>query len=115
MEREGEASTCLGNGLALPHLSIPEGDEISGVMGIFADGFEADAPDNQRVRCVVLFVTPASERDHHLAVLAAFARLFGQDRSIPQLLYASRSAAHAHEVLHMHERSEWFNEYLADG
>jgi len=114
LEREKEASTCLGNGLALPHLVIDDGEEITGVMGIFPDGIEADTPDDQPVRCVVLFVTPASEHNHHLAVLAAFARVIGQDRNISQLLYSSRSAAHAHEVLHAHEQSEWFNEYLED-
>ncbi|MEZ4440951.1 MAG: PTS sugar transporter subunit IIA [Polyangiaceae bacterium] len=114
MEREAEASTCLGNGLALPHLVIEDGREITGVMGIFPEGIEAATPDDQLVHCVVLFVTPASEHNHHLAVLAAFARVIGQDRNISQLLYKSHSPAHAHDVLHAHEQSEWFNSYLEE-
>ncbi|MEM9693597.1 MAG: cation:proton antiporter, partial [Myxococcota bacterium] len=82
LEKEADASSCLGDGLAIPHTRVPQGDAVAGVMGIFPDGIDpvdADAPDAHPVHCVVLLVTPQGEHDHHLAILAAFARAIGHD------------------------------------
>jgi PTS system fructose-specific IIC component len=112
LERERESSSCLGAGLALPHLRVDTGSAIVGVMGIFPEGVPADTPDGQPLHGIVLFLTPTGEHDHHLAVLQAFARVVGRDETVRNLLYKARSPAHAHEVLHLHERSSWFNQYL---
>ncbi|MCZ6574659.1 MAG: PTS sugar transporter subunit IIA [Planctomycetota bacterium] len=114
LERERMASTCLGDGLAMPHAELEEGEAIVGVMGISRHGLDFDAPDGHPVHCMVLLATPSSQRAHHLEVLAAFARAIGHTRNIRQQLYQADSSAHAYELLHADEESEDFNYFLEE-
>jgi mannitol/fructose-specific phosphotransferase system IIA component (Ntr-type)/Kef-type K+ transport system membrane component KefB len=111
MQREKEISTCLGEGLSIPHVLIEEGDAIVGALGISRDGLEFDTPDGRPVHCMVLLATPPGAMDHHLEVLAALARAIGSDRNIQHQLYAARTPAHVCELLHA-EESEHFNYFL---
>ncbi len=113
LEREKEASTCVGAGLAIPH-GILEGErKMCGVMGLSRDGLNFETPDGRPVHCMVLLATPDSERDRHLEVIAALARAIGRDEGIQEQLFNAESAAHAYEVLHA-EEAEDFNYYLSD-
>jgi PTS system fructose-specific IIC component len=114
LRREREASTCLGDGLAMPHAELDEGDAIVGVMGISRRGLDFDAPDRHPVHCMVLLATPRSQRTRHLEVLAAFARAIGHTRNIRDQLYRAESSAHAYELLHADEESEDFNYFLEE-
>lgn len=100
MEREQEASTCVGGGLALPHCQLESGRSIVGVMGLSRQGLALETPDGRPVHCIVLLATPASLRNRHLAVQAAFARTIGRDRNIQLQLFNAKTPAHAYEILH---------------
>ncbi len=113
MEREAEVSTCLGEGLAVPHGMLPEGHGMLGVMGLSAAGLPLPTPDGLPVHCVVLLATPAGERDRHLEVLAALARTLGSDPVMRQQLYFVDTPAHACEILHG-EDTEAFNYFLGE-
>lgn len=113
LAREEHGSTCLGDGLAVPHADLEEGDSIVGVLGISRKGLRFDTPDGVPIHCMVLIATPKSQRHHRLEVIAAFARAIMSDRGIEQQLYHARTPAHAHEILH-HEDSEDFNHFLED-
>lgn len=113
LERERSVSTCLGEGLAVPHGLLPDGHSMLGVMGLSAVGLPFPTPDGRPVRCVVLLATPAGERDRHLEVLAALARTLGSDPVMRQQLYFVDTPAHACEILHG-EDTEAFNYFLAD-
>ncbi|MFV1959686.1 MAG: PTS sugar transporter subunit IIA, partial [Planctomycetota bacterium] len=106
LEREKEAPTLLGDGLAIPHGDLAAGDSILGVMGISHRGIDLDAPDGQPVHCIVLLATPPDARARHLEVLAAFARAIGGDRTVGQQIFHARSPAHAYEILHAEEATE---------
>lgn len=114
LEREREASTLLGDGLAIPHGDIEEGDRIVGAMGISRPGLPFATPDGHPVHCLILLATPPGARVHHLEVLAAFARTIGADRTVQQQLFHAHSPAHAYEILHAEEHAENFNTYLDD-
>ncbi len=114
MARQRQASSCLGNGLAIPHATLPEGDQIYGAMGISSEGLAFETPDGEPVHCIILLATPESQRFRHLEVLAAFARAIGSDRGVQQQLYHCHSPAHAYELLHADEESEDFNQFLED-
>ncbi|MFH1808545.1 MAG: cation:proton antiporter [Pseudomonadota bacterium] len=114
LEREAEISTCLGEGLAIPHGLLDEGDAIVGAMGLSRDGLAFETPDGLPVHCMVLLATPESCREHHLEVLAALARAIAGDRHIQRQLYGAHSAAHVSEILHAEEASEDFNYFLED-
>lgn len=113
LDREAEASTCIGEGLALPHGILEEGSEMVGVMGISSKGLDFEALDGHPVHCMVLLATPISQKDRHLEVLAALARSIGSDRNVQRQLYHADTAAHACEILHA-EEFEDFNYFLED-
>ena len=106
IEREHEESTCLGEGLMIPHVILPEGKEMQGMLGISTKGLELGAPDGRPVHAVLLLATPETDRRRHLEVLAAFARAITQDPNLREQLYHARSAAHAYDVLHADEAAD---------
>lgn len=111
LKREAEASTCIGNGLAIPHGILPEGQAMYGVMGLSAAGLAFETPDGRPVHCIVLLATPESQRERHLEVIAALARAIGKDPAIQERLFTAQTPAHAYEILHAEEASD-FNYYL---
>ena len=113
LDREREASTCLGGGLSVPHGILPGGRPMVGVMALTRAGLDFPTPDGHPVHCMVLLGTSPEERDRHLQVLAALARTVGSDPRVQGQLFDATSAAHAYEVLHG-EESEDFNYFLEE-
>jgi len=111
--REAEGSTCLGSGLAVPHGLLPKGEPLVGVMALSREGLDFHTPDGRPVHCMVLLATAPDDRDRHLQVLAALARIVGTDRAFQEQLFDSKSPAHAYELLHG-EESEDFNHFLEE-
>jgi len=113
VERERQASTCLGGGLSVPHGILPDGLPMAGVMALSCEGLDLPTPDGRPVHCMVLLGTSSEERDRHLLVLASLARTIGSDPAFQDQLFNATSAAHAYELLHG-EESEDFNYFLDD-
>jgi len=113
LQRESEASTCLGGGLSVPHGILPKGQKMVGVMGISRRGIPLDTPDGRPVHCMVLLGTSRQERDRHLQVLAALARTIGTDPSFQAQLFNAKSPGHASVLLHGEESMD-FNYFLED-
>ena len=113
LARDESETTCLGQGLMIPHAILDEGDEVMGVLGISNKGVDLDAPDDQLVHAVLLLATPESDRHRHLEVLAAFATSITRDVNFREQLYHARSPAHAFDVIH-HEDQEDINYFLED-
>lgn len=111
LHREKQASTCFGNGLAVPHGILPDGESMIGVMALSAEGLPFKTPDGKPVHCLVLLATPENERDRHLQVLSMLAGTIGLDPEMAQRLYNSDSPAHAYELLHG-KRAEGFNYFM---
>lgn len=113
LERDAMETTCLGQGLMIPHAILSEDSEIKGVLGLSHKGLDFDAPDGRLVHAVLLLATPEVERKRHLQVLAAFARAITRDASLTEQLYHARSAAHAYDVLHADDQMD-LNYFLED-
>ncbi|MCB9920401.1 MAG: cation:proton antiporter [Planctomycetes bacterium] len=111
LQREREASTCFGNGLAVPHGIVPDTLGMVGVIGLSSDGLTFDTPDGEPVHCMVLLGTPEADRARHLQVLATLARTIGHDAAFRADLFHAGTAAHASELLHGDE-SQAFNRFL---
>lgn len=111
VEREQQATTCLGGGLSVPHGILHDGMPMSGVMALSREGLDLPTPDGRPVHCMVLLGTSSEERDRHLLVLASLARTIGSDLAFQDLLFNATSPAHAYELLHG-EESEGFNYFL---
>ncbi len=112
LQREAEMSTCIGDGLAIPHGILESGDQMLGAMAVSAEGFDFPTPDGRPIHCMVLLATPEGKRDQHLKVLAALARAIGSDHNLQSRFYNARSPAHICELLHAEEASEDFNYFL---
>ena len=113
LEREALETTCLSEGLMVPHTVIEGGEEITGILGISSKGIHLGAPDGQPIHAVLLLATPQADRKRHLEVLAAFAKAITRDINLREQLYHARSAAHAYAVLHADE-AEDINYFLED-
>lgn len=111
LQRDREVSSCVGQGLAMPHVRLDSGERLRGVMALNRDGLPFNTPDGVPLHCILLLGTPPSQKDRHLEVLAAFARCIGADRYIQRQLYHAYSPAHAYEILHADE-AEDFNYFL---
>lgn len=114
MKAESVASTCVGEGLALPHARLDVGEKIVGAMGISRNGLDLDTPDGRPVHCMVLILTPKTMPERHLQVLQALSASIGRDDAIQNALYHIDSPAHADELLHLDEQFEGWNYYLDD-
>lgn len=111
LERDRQETTCLGEGLMIPHAILEDKDEeIKGVLGISRKGLDLGAPDGRPVHAVLLLATPASQRQLHLEILALFATAITKDENIREQLYHARSPAHAYDVLHADEELNYFLE-----
>lgn len=100
LEREAQETTCLSEGLMIPHAVLKEGEDVTGILGISSEGLHLGAPDGQPIHAVLLLATPESDRQRHLEVLAAFASAMTRDVNLREQLYHARSAAHAYDILH---------------
>ncbi|MDC0936893.1 PTS sugar transporter subunit IIA [Pirellulales bacterium] len=113
LQREQEETTCLSEGLMVPHAVLNEGQEISGILGISSRGLRLGAPDGRPVHAILLLATPEADRMRHLEVLAAFATAITHDPNLKEQLYHARTAAHAYDVLHADE-AEDINYFIED-
>lgn len=113
LEREEQHSTCLSEGLMIPHAELEEGSEVTGILGISSEGLDLGAPDGQPVHAVLLLATPKADRKRHLEVLSAFATAITRDVNLREQLYHARSAAYAYDVLHADD-AEDINYFLED-
>lgn len=99
IQREHEATTCVGAGLMVPHARVDNAFRLSGVMALSSTGWDLGAPDDMPVKCIVLLSTPEREASRHLAVLSAFARLFVAAPELRDRLLGSASPDEAYALL----------------
>ncbi len=97
--REKQMTTGIGEGIAVPHGRIEGGPEIRGVIGISREGIDFNAVDDQPVHLVILIATPEAHYEQHLRVLAAIAKIFGQNPELLEQIFNAKNAAGVHEIL----------------
>ena len=104
--REAQASTCLGGGLMVPHGVVKSHHSLLGVMAVSNEGWAFETPDGDPVRCIVLLATPTDAAAHHLAVLAALARLFLLAPELKERLVQAFSPNEVRDILASDEARE---------
>ncbi len=110
---EMEITTCIGNGLAVPHCVCDQLDRLVGVVGIHHQGLPFNTPDGRPVHCVVMLASPPDEQDRYQQVLAHLVRSVGTNRKLQHLLYKAQSPAHVCEIL-LAEDPEDLDDLLAE-
>jgi mannitol/fructose-specific phosphotransferase system IIA component (Ntr-type) len=69
-DRESVMSTGIGDGVAIPHVRIPEVQEPVIGVGISRDGLNFDTLDDKPVYVLILFALPAGSQKQYLNLLA---------------------------------------------
>ncbi|OYV48288.1 MAG: hypothetical protein B7X06_01640 [Verrucomicrobia bacterium 21-51-4] len=99
LERERNMTTCLGNGLALPHMRLPMKQPYIFAVGRCPNGLEYQGrPVYKDVRAVFLLIAGDAEHSY-LNVLASVARLFQEGQHAEALVAAPNITSFRRETL----------------
>ena len=112
--REKDFSTGFGSGIAVPHAVLTDeelhGNKIKGLLAVTTPPIDFESPDEEPVEIIVMLATPQSQRDVHLEVLSALAKML-RDETIRNSILNARSSADIYEIIHS-EEAENFNYFL---
>lgn len=97
-EREAIMSTGIGEGIAIPHVRIPEVSEATVGVGVAPEGIDFDTLDNKPVHVLVLFATPANSDKEYLRLLAQV-MLALRNKDLFQRLTACKTRQDVFDVL----------------
>jgi mannitol/fructose-specific phosphotransferase system IIA component (Ntr-type) len=99
VQREAQASTALGEGVAIPHARIVGLPTMVGAFARSRAGIEWDAADGGPAHLVLMLAGPAEQPGTYLKMLAGASRLL-RDRELRARLLAARDTAELFAVLH---------------
>ena len=80
MEREKEASTAMGKGVAVPHVKHPAVKDVVAAIGQSSVGIGFSSLDKQPVYSVILLISPADDPDRHLQAMENIFKHLQHDR-----------------------------------
>ncbi len=80
IERENEASTGMGKGVALPHVKHPAVKRMVAVIGRSNAGMDFCALDKEPVYSIILLMSPADKADEHLLAIENIFRHLQNER-----------------------------------
>ena len=89
INRENEASTGMGKGIAIPHVKHRGVENIVATIGRSAAGIDFAALDRQPVYCIILLISPAADPDIHLQAMETIFRCVQQENFRKFLRHAS--------------------------
>lgn len=98
VEREGLASTAIGEGVAIPHGKLPNVGGIVACLGRAREGVNFESMDGQPTYLFVVMVAPESSTGAHLKALARISRVF-KDAGFRQKLLEASDADAMYEIL----------------
>ncbi len=79
IQRENEASTGMGKGVALPHIKAEGVEEPVAAIGRSSQGIDFRSLDKQPVYTILLLVSPKENPDKHLQAMEILFRNLNQD------------------------------------
>ena len=107
VERERSMSTGMEHGVALPHGSISEIDDIVGALGVARDGIPFESIDGQPAQLIILLVLPKDKFQAHVRTLAGIAHLL-QNASLRESLLEAPDAGAVIELVEREEDKDVF-------
>jgi PTS system nitrogen regulatory IIA component len=99
--REDLGSTGVGDGIALPHICLPELDTPVGLFLRVTPPIDFDSIDDKPVDLICAVMCPDAEKcgaDQPLSILAALARLL-KDKATADELRQARNVTSAYKIL----------------
>jgi mannitol/fructose-specific phosphotransferase system IIA component (Ntr-type) len=107
VERERSMSTGMEHGVALPHGSISELDDIVGALGIAGDGIPFESIDGRPAQLIILLVLPKDKFQAHVRTLAGIAHLL-QNASLRDSLLRAPEARAVIDLIEQEEDRDTF-------
>ena len=80
LDREKEASTGIGKGVAIPHVKHPSVKEVVGVVGQSSAGIDFRSLDKQPVFSIILLISPTDAPDQHIQAMESIFRNLQQEK-----------------------------------
>ncbi len=74
MEREAQANTAIGRGLACPHCRAMAEGELLCAVGWSPAGIDYGSPDGKRVHLLIMYYVPDRERNSYLKEISGLAK-----------------------------------------
>jgi len=88
LARERLMGSGIGGGIAVPHARLSTIDTPTVAIGRVPGGVDFDAPDEQPARLVILLITPASQPEYQLRLLASVAQTAQSPETVERLVEA---------------------------
>ncbi len=95
--REAAHTTCLGNGVAVPHTTVDEMNRSLVVVALAPEGVPFGTPP-EPVRVLFLLLSPPDRSSQHIKILARLARLVRHPGFVDRLVRADTPEAVLAEV-----------------
>jgi len=87
LAREREATTGIGNGVAIPHMkSCPHVTSVCAVMGKASCGIDWNATDGGPARLFFMILTPEGQESEHVRVMRRIVQLSRDRKTVDHLV-----------------------------
>lgn len=97
-DREGLASTGVGDEVAIPHGKVAGLRSVVAAMAIAPQGIDFDSIDRRPVKIFVAILAPERSASDHLRALARCSKLL-RDGSVRERLIAAHSADEVYQIV----------------
>ena len=98
IQREDDASTGIGKGVAVPHVKHESIKKAVAAIGISEAGIDFSSLDKQPVYTVILLISPAKDPDKHLQAMEQIFKLL-QDDKCRKFLKQAQSETQIKDIL----------------
>jgi mannitol/fructose-specific phosphotransferase system IIA component (Ntr-type) len=98
MVREMSMSTAMGEGLAIPHASLPGLPRELGSLAISREGVPFAGPEGEPVHLICCMLIPPARKILHVRTLASLARILIRSEIREELL-AAKTPQEVHDIL----------------
>jgi len=94
-EKEVTLPSAAGRGIAYPHFTSIEIDDLVCVLGISKEGFDCNSPDGQLCHLILLTLSPKEDPCGHRKFITRFRIMFEN----PEVRFGLLEANHTSEIM----------------
>ena len=102
-EKEETLPSAAGRGIAYPHFTSMEIDQLVCVLGISKEGLDFNAPDGQLCHLILLTLSPKEDPSEHRKFITRFRNMFDN----PKVRIGLLEANNQHEILNIIQNWEY--------
>jgi len=92
-DREKSMSTGIGRGVAIPHCTTDDVEDIVIVLAFCEKGIDFESIDSQPVQIAIFLLVPKSKLKHHIKTLANIAKMMNNEELRQKLIHLKKPEA----------------------